>query len=584
MRSGALPLLDSWRRRHLSYCLLGLILAANALAQNSNTLLMEAVPSGWFPVAVDVADGDHAHLKAGDVVNLNTRSQAYRGIQNAEFEFHGANSKSPYTLRIILPPGKTMPEKSVKWAQEARDSEVWIRSGDQETVVAKIKVPLNGVPQVRTISLPPIKGDTFSVGVRNVTGGKDVHPGVVGSLAVFSTENKPLGAPEVAKTDASRINLDGLLNPANWSQPWTRKGNWEFLGRKGDEESAFLFNQAHMQGLDPVYVQIRTKAGLLNRVDVVYAEQSLFDQNQTSGNTKYQLAKNTLVSWETLLETITQKANADLTRWFGNPTKVTIDHGTQIKQDALQYMDKNRKICVRFIRLPGLVKLQIEPGWAASNLTTNRAGFPTDSLSRSKALKAAVEHKENGDTVIPLMGCQQIGPYCARAVVAMAANQMGMEFTTFDVANLDHFSNFIPGSRNEWGVNVGKNIGDIMHARFNNVWGNQGIKAWKIQRLIDQGIPIIVWRTFSWSRMAKQVEAAKASPLGTPEPLIRKNWPKPDPKNPDVDGHASIISGYNKARDEVLITESWGADRVNGERMRTDEILATAFLFQWWEP
>jgi hypothetical protein len=559
-----------------------LVIVANALAQN--TLLLEAVPRGWFPVAVDTAEGDHPHLKTGDVVNLSTRSQAYRGIQNAEFEFHGTDPKAPYTLRIILPPGKTVPENSSKWAQEARDSEVWIRSGDQETVVAKIKVPLNGVPQVRTVTLPPLKGDTFSVGVRNVTGGKDVHAGTVGSLAIFSTENKPLGAPEVAKADSTKIPLDSLLNPANWSQPWSREGNWEFLGRKGDEETSFLFNQSRLQGLDAVYVQVRTKAGLLNRVDVVYAEQSLFDQNQTSGNTKYQLAKNTRSTWTNLLDTITQKANADLVHWFGNPTKVTIDHGTQIAQDALQYVDKNKQICVRFIRLPGLVKLQIEPGWTASNLTTNRAGFPTDSQSRLRALKAAVEHKENGDIVIPLRGCQQIGPYCARAVVAMAANQMGMEFTTFDVANLDHYSNFIPGAKNEWGVNVAKNIGDIMHARFTNVWGTSGVQAWKLKRLIDQGIPIIVWRTFSSKRMEKQVAAAKASPLGTPEPLTRKDWPKPDPKNPDVDQHASLITGYNEARDEVLITESWGADRVNGERMRMEEILATGYLFQWWEP
>jgi hypothetical protein len=48
-------------------------------------------------------------------------------------------------------------------------------------------------------------------------------------------------------------------------------------------------------------------------------------------------------------------------------------------------------------------------------------------------------------------------------------------------------------------------------------------------------------------------------------------------------GHASIINGYNKARDEVIFTESWG-ENMRNRRMRFEELQATASKLFYFEP
>jgi hypothetical protein len=536
---------------------------------------------------VDTAEGEHPHLKDGKIVNVTTRAQALKGIPNPVYEFHGADPKAQYSLRVILPAGRTTDEVKCVYGfpNNTRVVQVWLNT--PENVLAKVNVRVDGIPEVRTIALPPLKEDSFTIGVSGVK-----SAGLASDLVVFSDTNKPLGAPELVKTETPKIALDYLLNPANWSQPWTREGNWVPLGRRGDEETSYLFNQGHLQGLDAVYVQVRTKAGFLNRVDIVYTEQSLLDQDQASGDTKHELDKAKLKLWNDLGDTITQKANTDLTHWFGPGQRIVLDCGEPSRREALQYLDKDKRICARFFRLPGLVKLTIEPGWAAANLTTRRAGFPTDRQGIEKAMTATVEHKPTGDVVIPLVASDQIGPYCAQGTLAMIANQMGLELNVFDAVGLSAAYNAIPGMKSDrLRGDSYRAVTEITRSRPRVVYSG-GMQAEKLRRLIDRGIPVIVWRFIEQGgRMGIHYKAAHADPLEPPAPLEPLKWPKPpttrdaaDPNKPIVEFHASIVSGYNKTRDEVLVSESWGLDRVNGERMRTDELLATTTNFFWWEP
>jgi len=65
--------------------------------------------------------------------------------------------------------------------------------------------------------------------------------------------------------------------------------------------------------------------------------------------------------------------------------------------------------------------------------------------------------------------------------------------------------------------------------------------------------------------------------------------PKPDKKDKaawptrDDGGHASLVTGYNPDRGEVLFTESWLND-YRHRRMRTEEMEGTTYVIFYFNP
>jgi hypothetical protein len=105
-------------------------------------------------------------------------------------------------------------------------------------------------------------------------------------------------------------------------------------------------------------------------------------------------------------------------------------------------------------------------------------------------------------------------------------------------------------------------------------------------RQIDDGHPILVWRYFSRERDAFHhmfaadyaTDSSKVLPDPRKEKTDRTQWP-----TEATGGHASLITGYNKARNEVLFTESWGEGNRH-RRMRQEEMAATAYALFTFGP
>ena len=96
-------------------------------------------------------------------------------------------------------------------------------------------------------------------------------------------------------------------------------------------------------------------------------------------------------------------------------------------------------------------------------------------------------------------------------------------------------------------------------------------------KAVDKGHPVIVWRYFSRGRDAIHSAFSRAY-VKDPSVVLpkttrteRKAWP-----NSKFGGHASLITGYNKKRDEFLFTESWGENNRH-RRMLIDEMEYTAY-------
>ena len=107
-----------------------------------------------------------------------------------------------------------------------------------------------------------------------------------------------------------------------------------------------------------------------------------------------------------------------------------------------------------------------------------------------------------------------------------------------------------------------------------------------IKREIDKGQPIIVSRYFTRDRdafhtqYARSFKSSRDKNFEAPKELNdRKLWPSPRLHG----SHASVIVGYNQARDEVIFTESWGSS-ARERRMTVKELKATSSNLRSFAP
>lgn len=205
---------------------------------------------------------------------------------------------------------------------------------------------------------------------------------------------------------------------------------------------------------------------------------------------------------------------------------------------------------------------------------------PRDRLAR---LAAGVEKEDDGTVLIPEIRPipQGYKPYCGLNTLAMAARQFGMHLDEDWLACAGGFRN--TGSAD------GSNMVRLYHA----VAAEAGLGLDRqnrfdpgaARRALDAGLPVIVWRRFSWDRnelhtnfmreFARNPAATLPDPGDTAE---RSSWP-----GKDAPLHASVLTGYHAGRHEFLFLESWtGKD--TPRRMREEELVATTYLSFVFKP
>lgn len=205
-----------------------------------------------------------------------------------------------------------------------------------------------------------------------------------------------------------------------------------------------------------------------------------------------------------------------------------------------------------------------------------------DIRARLSLLRQRVEKQTDGTVMLPTLRPipQGYQPYCGLNTLAMAARHFGLHIDEEWLAVAGKFQN------------TGSAAGSDMLGLYQAVAAEAGLHLDRqsqldissVQRAIDQGMPVIVWRRFSQERNQVHddfLREWKADPTVTlPNPAGEKerlSWP--DAKAPL---HASVIVGYHTARGEFLFLESWtGKDQAR--RMTAAEMAATtyySFVFQ----
>ena len=192
---------------------------------------------------------------------------------------------------------------------------------------------------------------------------------------------------------------------------------------------------------------------------------------------------------------------------------------------------------------------------------------------RTRLLKAK-QCLENGDVLllgVPLY-LQGDRAYCGVSALTMVSQHLGLAIDTEDLA---------ASAGIRYGATAGSRIRQVYSACFDELEipfrRNARFDFEEARQSIDAGYPVVVWRrwrddrdylhTQFTSRWKK--DASLTLPL--PDETDRRLWPGEDDHN-----HASVITGYNLERREVIFSESW-SEAVRNRRMRIEEMTGTSY-------
>jgi hypothetical protein len=203
---------------------------------------------------------------------------------------------------------------------------------------------------------------------------------------------------------------------------------------------------------------------------------------------------------------------------------------------------------------------------------------------RAALLVKNVTNNERGDLMIDgiPMYTQGNTPFCGVHSLAMAAHYYGLRM---------HPEDLIAGADlQNTGSAKGSNIFGIYHAAAEEVGMKATVSsrfdARKVQKALEAGMPVVVWRRVTYAReqahhrFAKTVAEDPNAILPAASDAEKTNWPNREDKGSP--SHASVVSGINSDLKEVIITEPWG-EHARKRHMHFEEMEASAYAVFYFE-
>lgn len=271
---------------------------------------------------------------------------------------------------------------------------------------------------------------------------------------------------------------------------------------------------------------------------------------------------------------VADTVKAGIERLAGAPgTAATLGQEPMLSQSVTLYRTGNLTARLHRIdeQLVKLVLFRDEP--AARQWFDPAERERRDSDRKTTYARAATRHP-NGDVLlddIPILP-QGDRAYCGVSALAMAMQSLGLWIDTEDYAAAA-------------GIRYGSTQGSHIRETYEAAAAEAGFRlaratAYDHEKTIaslDAGLPVVVWRRWTQERdflhtaFLKKLARDPEARLPEADAADRADWPGRQAYN-----HASVITGYNTERQEVLFTESW-SESLRHRRMRPEEMAGTAY-------
>ncbi|MDF1754114.1 MAG: C39 family peptidase [Verrucomicrobiales bacterium] len=205
---------------------------------------------------------------------------------------------------------------------------------------------------------------------------------------------------------------------------------------------------------------------------------------------------------------------------------------------------------------------------------------------REKAdfFSSKVSRTDYGDVLIEGLPMFRQGntPFCGIHSLAMASHYLGLRVHPETLAAGAEFKN-TGSAKGSQIIDLYRGVGEEIDMRVST---SPKFDLRRAKRSIEAGIPIVVWRRVSRERELAHNEFLKAFSedptltIGKPDTSIIATYPPRSAKGSP--SHASVITGFNEERNEVIFTEPWGEFSRN-RRMRIEEMEATAYALFYFK-
>jgi hypothetical protein len=372
-----------------------------------------------------------------------------------------------------------------------------------------------------------------------------------------------------ASDPAMPITESTFLNPTNWANN-AMPGNWKSMSVAPKSKILKLRDRCSAFGYTPQAVHAYYDGETLQSVEIVFIEQGKSIEEMRMDQSVF----------EARINDMSKKLPYALGSYFGGEGQVRYQgHNTVLSTKMLEWYSGSNVL--RLEMVPGqVISLHILP--ASENQTYSfmlAAVVNMGCYERAADANANVVSDAKGDVIISNLPMVEQGSrgYCAVGVLAMLSQYYGV------LLSIDSMSAKARYQSNAAHQDCYSGMDTIYQSVAQEaklaIQPADAPDFRAIQRYIDKGCPVIVWRKFNEQRNAMHSAFAiafKADPtmiMPIPANLAALQW----------SGHASIINGYNKVRDEVIFTESWG-ENVRNRRMRFEELQATASKLFYFEP
>jgi len=200
-----------------------------------------------------------------------------------------------------------------------------------------------------------------------------------------------------------------------------------------------------------------------------------------------------------------------------------------------------------------------------------------DRREREDYFLSRVERSEWGDVTIREVPSLAQGntPYCGVLALAMAGHYLGLRAHTETLAAGAEFAN-TGSARGSDMIDLYRAVGDEIEM---NVRVSPKFDFDRVQRSLEDGLPVIVWRRVSreredvHARVAKEFREEPGLMLDEPTEAERAAFPARDARGSP--SHASVVTGFHE-RGEVIYREPWGEPGID-RRMRREEMEDTVY-------
>lgn len=281
--------------------------------------------------------------------------------------------------------------------------------------------------------------------------------------------------------------------------------------------------------------------------------------------------------FEDHMEDLWEIVNERLEEGCGRGKRGSVGRTAELRANFMEY--RWEEFVLRLVeREEHSISLHIYRDGAAPEALVDEEWMTARRRDRQERLEAAVREREDGGleiTGLPVL-TQGMTPYCGIHSLAMVSRYIGLRTSPEALAAGAEFKNTGSAGGSDM-VGLHRAVAEELDMRVSI---SPSLDRGRLERSIEDGLPVIVWRLVSMERENVHAEVARRTREGDQSPLpplTEKEFAKlPDPKVGGGPTHASVIVGWRGEGDEVIFLEPWGELGL-GRRMRWEELEKTAY-------